>query len=280
MISDVDEALRNLILDSLTVSRQNVDIKYDLPSRDWASRLNRPTINLFLFDIRENLRLRGAEQYRQIPRDDGKVEVRRNPVRIDLRYLLTAWTKDPEDEHLLLSDTLLTLLRNPTIPDKYASEQMRKQQFPVVLDAAVYQPEHGPTEKATEIWGVIGNDIHAGFIVTVTITVDPYEPLILTQVSSIERSLGQTSPDGGRAVLETGGEKYDEGFFIRTKKYEPSTLTVVLVEKNILLSVDEEYRVKLPTLSAGKYHLDVMYRGKVLKHQAIEIPAKEKTVVL
>ena len=59
MISDVDEALRNLILDSLTVSRQNVDIKYDLPSRDWASRLNRPTINLFLFDIRENLRLRG-----------------------------------------------------------------------------------------------------------------------------------------------------------------------------------------------------------------------------
>ena len=280
MISDVDEALRNLILDSLTVSRQNVDIKYDLPSRDWASRLNRPTINLFLFDIRENLRLRGAEQYRQIPRDDGKVEVRRNPVRIDLRYLLTAWTKDPEDEHLLLSDTLLTLLRNPTIPDKYASEQMKKQQFPVILDAAVYQPEHGPTEKATEIWGVIGNDIHAGFIVTVTITVDPYEPLVFTQVSSIERNLGQTSPEGGRAQVEAGAEKYNEGFFIRTKKYEPSTLTVVLVEKNIPLSVDEEYRVKLPTLSAGKYHLDVLYRGKVLKHQAIEIPAKEKTVVL
>jgi hypothetical protein len=280
MISDVDEALRNLILDSLTVSRQNVDIKYDLPSRDWASRLNRPTINLFLFDIRENLRLRGAEQARQIPLADGKVEIRRNPVRIDLRYLLTAWTKDPEDEHLLLSDTLLTLLRNPTIPDKYASEQMKKQQFPVILDAAVYQPEHGPTEKATEIWGVIGNDIHAGFIVTVTITVDPYEPLVFTQVSSIERNLGQTSPEGGRAQVETGSEKYNEGFFIRTKKYEPSTLTVVLVEKNVALSVDEEYRVKLPTLSAGKYHLDVLYRGKVLKHQAIEIPAKEKTVVL
>ena len=280
MISDVDEALRNLILDSLTVSRQNVDIKYDLPSRDWASRLNRPTINLFLFDIRENLRLRGAEQARQIPLPDGKVEIRRNPVRIDLRYLLTAWTKDPEDEHLLLSDTLLTLLRNPTIPDQYASEQMKKQQFPVILDAAVYQPEHGPTEKATEIWGVIGNDIHAGFIVTVTITVDPYEPMVFTQVSSVSRSLGQTSPDGGRAMVEAGSEKYNEGFFIRTKKYEPSTLTVVLVERNELLTVDDEYRVQLPTLPAGKYHLDVKYRGKVLKHQPIEIPAKEKTVVL
>lgn len=280
MISDVDEALRNLILDSLTVSRQNVDIKFDLPSRDWAGRLNRPTIDLFLFDIRENLRLRGAEQARQFPRPDGKVEIRRNPVRIDLRYLLTAWTKDPEDEHLLLSDTLIALLRNPVIPDQYATEQMKKQQFPVILDAAVYQPEHGPTEKATEIWGVIGNDIHAGFIVTVTITVDPYEPLVFPQISSIERNLGQTSPDGGRAVVEAGAEKYNEGFYIKTKKYEPSTLTVVLEERNDVINVDENYRVKLPTLPAGKYHLDVLYRGKVLKHQPIEIPAKEKTVVL
>ena len=280
MISDVDEALRNLILDSLTVSRQNVDIKYDLPSRDWASRLNRPTINLFLFDIRENLRLRGAEQARQFPLPNGKVEVRRNPVRIDLRYLLTAWTKDPEDEHLLLSDALYTLLRNPVIPDQYASEQMKKQQFQTILDAAVYQPEHGPTEKATEIWGVIGNDIHAGFIVTVTITVDPYEPLVFPQVSTITRNIGQTEPGGGRAVVEKTVEHFDEGFYIQTDKYEPSTLTVVLAERNAVLPVDENYRVKLPTLPAGKYHLDVLYRGKVLKHQPIEIPAKEKTVVL
>ena len=280
MISDVDEALRNLILDSLTVSRQNVDIKYDLPSRDWASRLNRPTIDLFLFDIRENLRLRGAEQYRQVPRDDGTVEIHRNPVRMDLRYLLSAWTKDPEDEHLLLSDTLMTLLRNPTIPEKYCSENMLKQQFPVVLDAAVYQPEHGPTEKVTEIWGVIGNDIHAGFIVTVTITVDPFEPRIESQVSAVSRTLGQTSPDGGRAQVEAGSEKYNEGLYIETDKYEPSTLTVFLDERNDPLPVDAEYRVKLPTLPAGKYHLNVMYRGKILKRQTITIPAEDKTVVL
>lgn len=281
MISDVDEALRKLILDTLTVSRQNVDIKYDLPSRDWASRLNRPTIDLFLFDIRENLRLRGAEQYRQVPRNDGTVEIHRNPVRIDLRYLLSAWTKDPEDEHLLLSDTLMTLLRNPTIPEKYCSEAMRKQQFPVVLDAAVYQPEHGPTEKVTEIWGVIGNDIHAGFIVTVTITVDPFAPRIERQVSSLERMVGQSNPNGGPVLVDEKEEKhYDEGFTLVTKKYDPSTLTVVLVERSEVLTVDAEYRVKLPTLPEGKYHLNVMYRGKILKRQVISIPAEDKTVVL
>ena len=281
MISDVDEALRGLILDSLTGYRQNVDIKYDLPSRDWASRLNRPTIDLFLFDIRENLRLRGAEQYRQVPRNDGTVEIHRNPIRIDLRYLLSAWTKDPEDEHLLLSDTLMTLLRNPTIPEKYCSDAMKKQQFPVVLDAAVYQPEHGPTEKITEIWGVIGNDIHAGFILTVTITVDPFAPRIERQVSTFERMVGQSVPGGDSLVAESDEvKKYDEGLMISTKKYDPSTLTIVLVERNEELSVDENYRVKLPTLPEGKYHLNVMYRGKILKRQVISIPADDKTVVL
>ena len=280
MISDVDEALRNLILESLTVSRQNVDIKYDLPSRDWASRLNRPTIDLFLFDIRENLRLRGAEQYRQVPLEDGRVEIHRNPVRIDLRYLLSAWTKDPEDEHLLLSDTLMTLLRNPFIPEKYCSEEMKRQQFNVILDAAVYQPEHGPTEKVTEIWGVIGNDIHAGFIVTVTITVDPFEPRIERQVSSFERTVGQTNPKGGPAIVENEVKRYNDGLVIDTMKYDPSTLTVVLEERSEVLSVDEEYRVKLPTLPEGKYHLNVLYRGKILKRQVISVPMDDKTVVL
>ena len=281
MISDVDEALRQLILDSLTVSRQNVDIKYDLPSRDWAGRLNRPTIDLFLFDIRENLRLRGAEQYRQVPLPNGMVEIHRNPVRMDLRYLLSAWTKDPEDEHLLLSDTLMTLLRNPTIPEKYCSEAMKKQQFPVVLDAAVYQPEHGPTEKVTEIWGVIGNDIHAGFIVTVTITVDPFAPRIERQVSTLERNIGQTSPEA-ETLVKAPDEvaHFDEGLTITTKKYDPSTLTVVLEEKDEALPVDEEFRVKLPTLPAGTYHLNVLYRGKILKRQVISIPSENKTVVL
>lgn len=281
MISDVDESLRALILDSLTVSRQNVDIKFDLPTRDWASRLNRPTIDIFLFDIRENLRLRGAEQYRQVPRPDGKVEIHRNPVRMDLRYLISAWTKDPEDEHLLLSDTLMALLRNPNIPDKYCSVSMREQQFPVILDTAVYQPEHGPTEKPTEIWGVIGNDIHAGFIATVTITVDPFEPRVETPVSTFERTVGQTAPGSDQLIIdENETKKYDEGFVISTKKYDPSTLSVVLVERSEVLSVDDEYQVKLPTLPEGTYHLNVLYRGKILKRQVITIPMESKTVVI
>jgi hypothetical protein len=158
---------------------------------------------------------------------------------------------------------------------------MKIQQFPVVLDTAVYQPEHGPTEKPTEIWGVIGNDIHAGFIVTVTITVDPFEPRIETPVSTLERTVGQTSQDSDTLVVEENEVKrYDEGLVIATKKYDPSTLTVYLVERNETLSLNENYQLKLPTLPEGVYHLNVMYRGKILKRQVIKIPVEDRTVVI
>jgi hypothetical protein len=93
--------------------------------------------------------------------------------------------------------------------------------------------------------------------------------------------VGQTNPNGGSVIVDEKEEKhYDEGFTLVTKKYDPSTLTVVLVERSEVLTVDAEYRVKLPTLPEGKYHLNVIYRGKILKRQVISIPAEDKTVVL
>lgn len=281
MIQAADNALKELILDSLSVSRRTVDIKFDLPSKDWASRLNRPTINLFLFDIRENLRLRGAEQQMTTFLENGSIEVKRNARRIDLRYLLTAWTKEPEDEHMLLSDALLSLLRNDTLPEKYLTEKLRVRDFPVLLNAAVFQPEHGPTEKVTDIWGVVGNSIHAGYIVTLTITVDPYKPEIYPAVRSVSQNVGQTEPGSKTLQPDTDKEQtYTSAFVIRTDKYDSSTLDVRLCERNQIFPLNKEYQVSLPPLPEGKYHLDVRNNGKVLKHQAVSIPADQFEVVL
>ena len=56
-----------------------VDVKFDQPKREWSSRISKPTLNLFLFDMRENLRLRGAEQYTTINLPNGTSEIKRNP---------------------------------------------------------------------------------------------------------------------------------------------------------------------------------------------------------
>jgi hypothetical protein len=130
VIADLDEVLRNLLTREIEIKDNEVDITFDQPKREWSARLSKPTLNLFLFDLRENLRLRGAEQYTTLSRPDGNSEIRRNPVRMALRYLLTAWVKEPEDEHLLLSSALTALLRNPFIPVDRLPERMQSQPMP------------------------------------------------------------------------------------------------------------------------------------------------------
>ena len=50
---------------------------------------------------------------------------------LDLHYMITAWTSDPEDEHRLLASTLLALFRNPNLPEELLPESFENQPAPV-----------------------------------------------------------------------------------------------------------------------------------------------------
>ena len=78
---------------------------FDAPTKDWAARRTTPTIDVYLYDIREDLRRRqlGMTGVRDA---EGKVVSHRQPPRFfKLSYLLTAWTQRPEDEHRLKTTT-------------------------------------------------------------------------------------------------------------------------------------------------------------------------------
>ncbi len=279
MIADVDEALRKLLTYEIDIKDNEVDVQFDQPKREWSSRLSKPTLNLFLFDLRENLRLRGAEQYTTINRPDGTSEVRRNPVRMDLRYLMTAWVKEAEDEHFLLSSALVGLLRNPFLPEHCLSEQLKKQPTPILLEVATFPPEVGPVDKFSEIWGVLDNEMRPGVIATVTISLDPYKPLIYRQVSTREmrfvQDTGIGQPNAGGAVKSLSKKYWMVGGILKSEKYDLSTLSVVLVEKQLPLEVKADGRFSLRKLAEGEYHLDVLYNQKVLKRQKINVPGSD-----
>ena len=57
MIHEVDSALRALI-EREAVGTRDVEVVFDAPTRDWAGRRNAPTIDVYLYDIREDLRRR------------------------------------------------------------------------------------------------------------------------------------------------------------------------------------------------------------------------------
>jgi hypothetical protein len=279
VIADVDEVLRRLITREINIQGNDVDIAFDQPKREWSSRLSKPTLNLFLFDIRENLRLRGAEQFRTVSRSDGTSEVKRNPVRIDLRYLLTSWVKDAEDEHLLLSSAMIGLLRNPFIPEDILPDHLRNQPASIPVEVATFPPEIGPVDKYSEIWGVLDNEMRPGILVTVTISMDPYQPMVFPQVRTRETRIlqdtGMASAQIPIAAKSASKTYWSVGGTVSSEKFDLSTLTLVLVEKQLPIEIGEEGRFTLQKITEGDYHLDILYNKKVVKRQKIQIPAPD-----
>lgn len=279
MIADVDEVLRKLLIREIDVQGNEVDVQFDAPKRSWSSRLSKPTIDLFLFDIRMNLRLRGSEQYTAINHDDGTSEIRVNPVRVDLRYLMTAWVKEAEDEHLLLASAMTGLLRHPFLPVDLYTEGLKSQPGPVPLEVATFPAESGPMDKFTELWGVLDNEIQPGILVTVTISIDPYKPLVFKQVRAREivfvqdTGIGAPPDEPNVKATRSISKKYQiMGGALKSDKYDPARLTVVLVEKHLPIAVDADGNFVLPAVLEGEYHLDILLNKKVLKRQKIQVP--------
>jgi hypothetical protein len=111
MIQDVDDTLLALVR-SEALGGASVEVALDAPTREWVARRNGPTVDLYLYDIREDMARREV-QWERVLDDAGRVTERRPPPRrFKLAYMVTAWTQRPEDEHRLLSSLLGCFIRH------------------------------------------------------------------------------------------------------------------------------------------------------------------------
>ena len=154
-IQDVDESLRALVKkDALNGSK--AEVAFDAPTRDWASRRNTPTVDLYLYDIREDLEQREV-MWEEIRGDGGFVKERRPPPRrFKLSYLVTAWTQRPEDEHRLLSTLLSCFLRHPTMPADALSGALVEARQPILLNIALPPPQD---RSISDVWSALGGEL-------------------------------------------------------------------------------------------------------------------------
>lgn len=103
-----------MILNRGLIPADEVDIRFERPTKEWVQSLVRPTINLYLFDIDENVDLRQTNM--PVMRGGSGAAYRMPMRRFDLRYMVTAFATVAADEHLLIYRVLATLLRFPTLP--------------------------------------------------------------------------------------------------------------------------------------------------------------------
>lgn len=160
MIHEIDASLRRLLGPAVTG-----DIAFEAPTRDWAARRNAPTLNAYLYDIREDVarRERGAVAERDA---QGVVTRRRQPPRwFRLSYLVTAWTARPEDEHRLLSGALALLLPHEALSGDAVPESVRAISPTLPLTVAV---PPGESRSLAEIWSALGGELKPSLDVVIT----------------------------------------------------------------------------------------------------------------
>jgi hypothetical protein len=164
---EVDEALRALVRAEV-LDGSDVEVVFDAPTKEWSSRRNAPTVNLYLYDIREDLRRRERGLVNSY---DGRVIVgRRQPPRhFKVTYLITAWTQRPEDEHRLLSALLYCFLRNESLPQELLRGPLAETGLPVEVSVALPPPED---RSFADVWSALGGELKPSLDLIVTAPVD------------------------------------------------------------------------------------------------------------
>lgn len=182
MFADLDETIRQLLIKEVPLELSEVDVSFDAPDRDWSGRLSRPTINCFLYDVRENLDLRATDFEAMRTNDKATTTSKRVPARIDATYQITIWARAPEDEHQLLWRVLVVLFRNPILAEEILQGGLKNQLFPT--PAKIIQPNQARANPA-ELWQSIDNRIRPALTYTVTVPLDPdiafTDPMVFTR---------------------------------------------------------------------------------------------------
>lgn len=190
MIDDLDKTVEELLKRELALALvEQIAISFAAPDSDFPpAAVTLPAIDLFLYDIRENLELRNTQWIIE-HKDDGTATRRRAPVRIDCSYLITAWSSASSttralDEHRLLSEVMKVLLRHPTLPEVLLQGSLRGQEPP--LPSSTLQP--GRLQSMAEFWQALGGKPKAALNYTVTIGVVTDQPMD-TEVPVIDKAL-------------------------------------------------------------------------------------------
>ena len=191
VIDDLDESLKALLRRELppAISEQ-VSVSFAAPDDEFHSSVKLPAVDLFLYDIRENLELRSNEVV--VDRDAaGRLVQRQPPVRVDFSYLVTAWPSESQadpwtDEHRLLGAVMQCLLRHRTLPPALLQGALATQDPPVPVSSL--QP--GRLQSLGEFWQAMGGKPKAALHYTVTVAIDLDEGRPLELVAEKELRVG------------------------------------------------------------------------------------------
>lgn len=254
MIADLDETLRALLLRELPLKTGEIDIEFEQPKREWSARLSKPTINLFLYDLRENTQLRVQQRERlmqTIHNGQKHIAKKRTPFRMDCYYLLTTWANEAEDQHNLLGAAVAALLRHPTIPLELLEGELQTQPYKIISKLA--SPDTLP--NVSEVWGVLDNEMRPAVPLVLTITIDPWEMKPVRMVETLTMRTGEMTQPNKR-IETTNRIQHTIGGTVHDAENQPlPNIDVWIRGTGFHAQTDLEGRYRIAHLNTGQYTL-------------------------
>lgn len=162
MINIIDRALERYLREQVPLPESTIGMSFDPPNKDWGAGLNRPTVNVFLWDVSRAAKSSVSGLGERIT--DHGIERRPANPEVDLHYLVTAWATEVRDEHQVLGAVMTTILRSGTFPE----EMLPAGTIDGTLRLALEPPEH---RTPGELWSALGGSIKPGLHLRVTIPV-------------------------------------------------------------------------------------------------------------
>ncbi|MCP3993670.1 MAG: DUF4255 domain-containing protein [bacterium] len=173
MLNLLDKSLEAFLRSKVPLHTDEVDVSFEAPDRDWGAGISKPTVNMFVWDMRRNAE-ESQSGFTLVEDEQGHKERRPPLPRVDFRYLITAWTTEVVDEHALLGGVLAALLQNDRLEEEFLQDALATiVPLPTLRIAAAY------AEDKSEFWSALGGQLKPGLDLTVTATVDAVEPYVV-----------------------------------------------------------------------------------------------------
>jgi Pvc16 N-terminal domain/Carboxypeptidase regulatory-like domain len=244
-IADLDEALRTLLKRELDKHGfEGVEIAFDAPSKEWSGKLTGPTVDLFLYDMREALDRAAATPSER--RTNGTAVVSDPPLQLELTYAVTAWTKAVEDEHRLLSQVLAVLFSYSDIPSEVIAENAG------TTLARAETSVGRPREEKADFWTSVGGQYKASIDYVVQIVIESGATFVRgPEVRTT--TIRTVKADGPRSTME---ELHRIGGTVADEDGTPLAGTwIALPEAGRWAASDHNGRFQFARVPAGKHQV-------------------------
>ena len=254
MIADLDKTIKELVVEEMPIKNGEIDVKFDQPTREWSSRLTRPTINFFLYDVRENNVLRRHQWERVDGNGNGRqAHMKRTPNRVDCNYMITTWASEPEDEHRLLTRCLLVLFRYPVLPEDRLLGTLQNPEYEIRTHLAA----HDKLTNPAEVWSALDNELRPSVSYVVTLALDPWSEVSGPMVLSSTLRTGQAEALPREQTLREGTavETNIIGGVVTEGDEPRGGITVALKNTGLSHTTGADGRFTLGAMPPGDYTL-------------------------